>query len=141
MNASRTIALRDFHRPRLWLGLWIAALFAVIVLSLIPPPSMRVPAGTDKVEHFLAYAALSAYAAMLFARRRMQAIAAAGLIVMGVGLEVAQATLTDSRMADSADAFANTLGVLAGLLTAVTPMARWLQRIDQRWQQSGKDPR
>lgn len=134
MNTPRTIALRDFRRPRLWLGLWIAALVAVIVLSLIPPPPMRVPAGTDKLEHFLAYAALSAYAAMLFARRRMQALVAAGLIVLGVGLEVAQATLTDSRMADSADAFANTLGVLAGLLTAGTPMAGWLQRIDQRWQ-------
>ena len=139
MNASRTTALRDFRRPRLWVGLWIVAVVAVIVLSLIPPPPMRVPAGTDKVEHFLAYAALSAYAAMLFARRRMQALVAAGLIVLGVGLEVAQSALTDSRMADSADAFANTLCVLTGLLTAVTPVARWLQRIDQRWQQSGRD--
>jgi VanZ family protein len=129
---SAITVLREFRRPRLWLGVWIAAVVAVIVLSLIPPPSMPVPQGTDKVEHFLAYAALSAYAAMLFARRRAQAIAAAGLVVLGVGLEVAQATLTDSRMADSADALANTLGVLAGLLTAVTPMAGWLQRVDRR---------
>ncbi|HEY0661332.1 MAG TPA: VanZ family protein [Lysobacter sp.] len=124
--------LREFHRPRLWLGVWIAAIVAVIVLSLIPPPPMPVPQGTDKVEHFLAYAVLSAYAAMLFVRRRTQAIVAVGLVGLGVGLEVAQATLTDSRMADSADALANTMGVLAGLFTAATPMAGWLQRVDRR---------
>ncbi|MNV86323.1 hypothetical protein D3C71_1803500 [compost metagenome] len=63
---------------------------------------------------------------------RPQAIAAIGLIAMGVGLEFAQAQLTDSRSGDAADALANGLGALAGLFLARTPVALWLQRVD-RW--------
>lgn len=128
----RRTVLRDFHRPRLWLGLWMAAIAIVIALSLLPPPAMSVPPGTDKLEHLLAYAALSGFAVMLFARMRAQALAAAVLVVLGVSLEVAQATLTQTRAAESADALANTLGVLAGLLVSATPMATLLQRLDAR---------
>jgi len=64
---------------------------------------------------------------------RAQALAAAGLVMLGIGLEVAQATLTATRQADPADAVVNTLGVLAGLTLIATPLARWLQRLDARW--------
>ncbi|MFQ6311175.1 VanZ family protein [Lysobacter capsici] len=76
----------------------------------------------DKIEHFSAYLAMSAYAGMLFARMRPQAIAAIGLIAMGVGLEFAQAQLTDSRSGDAADALANGLGAW--------PVCSWRAR---RW--------
>jgi glycopeptide antibiotics resistance protein len=76
---------------------------------------------------------LSAYAAMLFARMRARALAAAGLVVLGIGLEVAQGWLTASRQADIADALVNSLGVLGGLSIAATPLARLLQRLDARW--------
>jgi glycopeptide antibiotics resistance protein len=75
---------------------------------------------------------LSAYAAMLFARMRAQAMAAAGLVLLGIGLEVAQALLTASRQADIADAMVNTLGVLGGLSIAATPLARLLERLETR---------
>jgi VanZ family protein len=88
--------------------------------------------GFDKVEHFLAYFGLAAYAAMLFGQRRGQALAAAALIALGVGLEVAQGALTVSRMADSADALANSLGVFAGLVLAATPAARALLWVEGR---------
>ncbi|KRA76006.1 hypothetical protein ASD78_08675 [Lysobacter sp. Root667] len=126
--------LRSFRTPGRWLALGAAGVLAVIALSLLPagdlPPSPF--AGSDKVGHFLTYAALSAYACMLFARMRPQALCAAGLIVLGVALEYAQASLTDSRMGDSRDALANALGVLLGLATASTPLALMLQRIDNR---------
>ncbi|SFL21995.1 hypothetical protein [Lysobacter sp. cf310] len=126
--------LRPFHTPRRWLALGAAGVLAVIAVSLLPagdlPPSPF--AGSDKVGHFLTYAALSAYAGMLFARMRPQALSAAGLIVLGVALEYAQAALTDSRMGDSRDALANALGALTGLVTASTPLALMLQRIDAR---------
>ncbi|UHQ23728.1 VanZ family protein [Lysobacter sp. 5GHs7-4] len=126
--------LRAFRAPRRWLALGAAGVIAVIAVSLLPagdlPPSPF--ANSDKVGHFLTYALLSAYACMLFARMRPQALSAAALIVLGVGLEYAQALLTDSRMGDSRDAFANALGVLAGLMTAPTRLALMLQRIDGR---------
>lgn len=124
--------LRDFRRPRLWLGLWCIAIAMVIVLSLTPPPPMAVPRHFDKVEHLLAYAALSTGAVLLFARRPGQLFAAAGLVVLGVALEFAQAQLTHTRMADPADALANTTGVALGWLFSCTPLAGWLQRLDRR---------
>lgn len=126
--------LREFRWPYRWLALWGLMLAAVIATSLLPardlPPTPF--SGFDKVEHFLAYAVLSAYAVMLFARLRVQALVAAGLIALGVGLELAQAALTDSRQADSADALANALGALSGLLIASTPLATALLRLEAR---------
>lgn len=127
-------ALREFRRPRLWLGVWALMVAAVIVGSLMPARELPpVPFdGFDKFEHFFGYTMLSAYATMLFARPRPQALAAAGLFALGIGLEVAQAMLTASRQADVADAMVNALGVLAGLAVTATPLARLLQRLDTR---------
>ena len=130
---SGLFALRPFRRPRLWLGLWLLAVAAVMVLSLanlsrLPP----VPEGGDKVEHFLAYALLSASAMQLFARRGGCVVIALLLVAMGVGLEFAQGALTTTRMADPRDALANTVGVLAGLATLLTPMRGLLLALDAR---------
>jgi VanZ family protein len=131
---SNALALKPFHRPRLWLGLWLFAIVCVIALSLVNlsglPP---VPEGGDKVEHFLAYALLSASAVQLFATRRACLLMAALLAALGVSLEFAQGALTTTRMADSRDALANTLGVVAGLLTVFMPLRHVLQRLDARF--------
>lgn len=132
MSAVSKAWLRDFRRPWLWLGAWLAMIGAVTATSLmsashLPPPAFD---GMDKVEHLLGYFVLSAWAVNLFGRRRPQALAAVALIALGVGLEIAQGALTASRQADSADALANTLGVFAGLLLAPTPLARVLLRLD-----------
>lgn len=125
--------LREFHRPATWLTCWGALFVLIAVGSLLPAGELpTAPDGLDKVEHFLGYALLSAYAVMLFARMRPQALAALGVIAFGIAVEVAQATWTTDRLGDSADAMANALGALAGLLVSATPMARWLQRLDAR---------
>ena len=128
-------ALREFRRPGLWLALWALMIATVIAGSLLPARELPpVPFdGFDKFQHLFGYAVLSAYASMLFARMRAQALAAAGLVVLGIGLELAQAALTASRQADPADALVNALGVLAGLAVAATPLAQWLRRLDGRW--------
>lgn len=127
--------MRTFRRPRLWLALGAVLLVVVVAGSLLPARELPpVPFdGFDKVQHLLGYALLSTYAVNLFARMRLQALCAAGLVAMGVGLEFAQAALTASRQADPADALFNTLGVLAGLVLAATPVARVLQWVDGRW--------
>ena len=132
MSAAKV--LREFRRPGLWLWLWALMVMVVIAGSLLPAGELPpVPfAGFDKFQHFFGYAVLSAYATMLFARLRAQALAAAGLFALGIGLEVAQGMLTTSRQADIADAMVNALGVLAGLTISATPLARRLQRLDAR---------
>lgn len=126
--------LRDFHQPRLWVAVWLLMVATVIGGSLLPARELPpLPfAGFDKFQHFFGYAALSAYAVMLFARMRAQAIAGAVLVALGIGLEIAQGLLTVSRQADLADAIVNALGVLAGLATVATPLAALLQRLDTR---------
>ena len=131
-QSSRPL-LREFNRPATWLA-GGGALFVLIAIgSLLPAGGLpTVSDGFDKVEHFLGYALLSAYAVMLFARMRPQALAALGVIVFGIAIEFAQSAWTVDRLGDSADAMANALGALAGLCVAATPMARWLQRLDAR---------
>lgn len=105
---------------------------AVVVVSLIPPPSMPEVAfeGIDKVEHVVGYFALSAMAAALFAPMRTRARIAAALVALGIGLEVAQGAMTSTRTSDLLDALANTVGVVLGLVA--TPVARLVAWIDAR---------
>jgi len=126
--------MRPFRRPWLWLSLWLLLFVLVAVGSLMSPddlPPVDI-SGFDKVQHFLGYGVLSAGAVWLFARMRTQALMALVIIAFGIGLEFAQASMTTDRMGDVADALANSLGVLAGLLLSATPVARWLQRLDAR---------
>lgn len=116
------MAVKPLRRPWLWLGLWWAAVALVIVVCLIPPPPLpQLPENSDKVEHFLAYFALAAAAVQLWASRRALLWCGLGLVAMGIGIEWAQSALTETRMADPLDAMANTVGVLAGLATVLTP--------------------
>lgn len=125
-------ALRAFRRPWLWLVLWGLAIAMVVALSLTPPPPVAVPRGFDKLEHLLGYALLSAGAVLVFARRGTQRAAALGLVAMGIALEFAQAALTQTRVADAADAAANALGVALGFALSYTRAAEWLERFDRR---------
>lgn len=115
-------SLKPLRRPWLWSGLWCLAIAVVVVVSLIPAPSLaELPAGSDKVEHFLAYWVLAVCAVQLFARWPALLGAGLGLVLLGIGLEYAQGALTETRLMDRLDALANTLGVIAGLATRVTP--------------------
>ena len=122
--------LKPFQRPRLWLGLWSAAVLLVVVFSLTPPPPMTLPRHGDKVEHVLAYAILAGGAVQLFAGRARLLAVALGLVVMGVALELAQGALTTNRMADPWDALANASGVALGLASAVLPWRDRLLRLE-----------
>lgn len=124
-------SLKPFRRPWLWTGLWSAMVAAVFVGSLVPlsdlPP---VPEGTDKLEHFFAYALLAAGAVQLFARRLSLLSACLALALLGIGLEQLQGGMGLGRAMDPRDALANTFGVLAGLATVFTPWRDALLRLD-----------
>lgn len=125
--------MRPFVRPRVWFGLWLVGWVLCVVLSLIHPVPLgvEVPDG-DKIEHFLAYGTLSAWAMNLYASRRSRLLAALSLVALGVAMEGAQGAFTTDRMMDWHDALANALGVAAGQALVLTPARGWLQRIDRR---------
>ena len=125
-------SLKPFRRPWLWSGLWCVAIAAVVVVSLAPPPPMPPVEGGDKIGHFLAYGVLAAAAVQLYARWPSLLGAGIGLVLLGIGLEWAQGTLTDTRQMERADALANTLGVIAGLATRLTPLRDLLLALDRR---------
>ena len=126
-------ALKPLRRPRLWLALWWLAIVLGVVMSLVPPPAVDAPRGSDKLVHFVCYGALAVGAVQLFATRAALLRAAVGLVALGVALELAQEALTSTRMLDPRDAVANTLGVLLGLLVARTPLRDVLSRVDARY--------
>ena len=126
-------SLKPFRRPWLWAALWSVAVAAVVVASVVPAASLpEVPQGSDKLEHFLAYALLSAGAVQLFARRLSLLSACTTLALMGFALEYMQGQMGLGRAMDARDALANTLGVLAGLATQFTPLRDALLRFDTR---------
>lgn len=125
------LALRDFRRPGLWLIAWILMLKATLIVCVIPLSGPRSPLPhLDKLEHLLGYAVLSAWAGMIFASARARTAAAFGLVLMGAGIEALQ-SLLPWRSADALDLVANTLGVVLGMLVCLTPLPRWLQRVDR----------
>ena len=129
-------SLKPFAHPWLWCGLWCLGIAALVVLSLMPGPPMPDFEDSDKVGHFLAYFLLAAGAVQLFARWSALLGAGIGLVLLGIGMEYAQGAFTDYRVLDARDALANTVGVIAGLGTQLTPLRDLLLRVDRRRDQS-----
>ena len=128
---------KPLRNRRFWMALWAAAVLGVVVVCLIPPPPLPpLPDNSDKLEHFAAYAVLSAGAVQLFARWSALLGAGIGLVLLGIGMEYAQGAFTDYRVLDARDALANTIGVIAGLGTQLTPLRDLLLRLDRRRDQS-----
>ena len=120
--------MKPVRLPWLWFGLWLAMIAAVAVASLgSPPQGPEVPA-SDKWMHLVTYASLAIAGVQLFRPGRPLLAAAVATVLVGVGLEVAQGTLTTDRMMDWRDAVANTAGVGLGLLTSRTPVRDALLR-------------
>ena len=129
MPAAKPLAL-----PGVWLGPWALAVAVVVVGSLgPPPPSVGDLPNTDKWMHVGAYLVLGVTAVQVFPRSVTLGAAAAGLIGLGVLLEIGQGTLTDGRMMDGWDAVANGIGVALGVSTAWLPGRDLLLTVERRF--------
>ncbi|MFN7055570.1 VanZ family protein [Hyphomonas sp.] len=110
--------------PRLTPGLrrsaGMAALLtalAIAWLSLIPAEGVPAPQVSDKIRHFVAYAALALPFTVWMGVRRWLA-AAVIAAVYGAAMEVAQALAPTGREGSFGDAAANAGGALIGALAA-----------------------
>lgn len=126
--------MKPLRHPRRWIGLWLLAIAVVIVVCLMPPPPLPpLPDHSDKVEHFASYFLLAFGAVQLFGTRQALLLAAIGLVMLGVGIEIAQGAMTSDRSADPYDALANTVGVVLGMATMLTSWRDLLLRMERRF--------
>lgn len=86
---------------------------AILWLSIAPTTALPSVNSWDKVQHAGAYCALALLGVWAFPGRSWPV--AAGLFTLGVGAEIAQATMGWGRQGDGLDALANGLGIGLGL--------------------------
>lgn len=103
------------------LVLFIAGCLTILYLSLAPTTAIPQVTLWDKVEHATAYFGLSLLGVWAFPERVRRVMV--GLVLGGVGVEIAQATMGWGRDGDPLDALANTIGVAAG--TALALLIGW----------------
>ena len=113
-----------------WRVASVLLVVGVLFASLAPlGDAFEVPKHVDKVEHLLAYAALTVWFAGLFVRARYGWIALA-LAGLGMLIEVLQGLMGAGRRADAWDLAANLLGIGLGLAVAVRWTGGWAPRVE-----------
>jgi uncharacterized membrane protein len=116
----------ELRFARYWFVLAYMMVLVLGILSLIPGPDIG---GSDKIAHFVSYAALSAWFSLIVQQRKTLWRILIGLISYGLLLELLQ-SLTSYRFGDLADVIANSLGVIAGLVFYFSPLRRILRKFD-----------
>jgi len=111
---------------------FIVGLIAVIALSIIPAGSTPDLEISDKLAHLVAYAALALAGGIAFSGYRSVFILVAGLLLLGIGLELVQA-FVPGRSSSGYDGLANAIGIALGSAAALSInmiMKRRLRIID-----------
>jgi hypothetical protein len=120
--------------------LWIAAIVVVVAVivtgSLSPFPVLPNETGSDKFGHFSAYLVLALLASGIVEPARLWR-AMLRCFLLGLGLEAAQALMTDHRMAEWGDLLANAAGIFTAWLVAGGGRAGWGYRIAARFIRGG----
>jgi VanZ family protein len=110
---------------RFWWALGFVLVGAAIYVCLAPSDYIPTPFNlADKASHIIGHASLAAYFAGLLPRRSWWQIFL-GLLVLGVGIEVAQNLMHVGRQADVRDVLANCSGVVLGLLLSWMGLSQW----------------
>ena len=105
------------RHPRLWAVAGWTMVAAVVWLSATPTPLEIELEHADKLEHMVAYGALSFWFCQLHAARRTRLAFVIGFIAMGIALEFLQGALA-YRTFDVYDMLANAIGAIAGWAVA-----------------------
>ena len=116
----------------LWLTIGYALVALVVYLSLTSSPvdtGLSFPY-QDKVFHAFAYFVLMAWFAQIYHDRFQRNLIAVMFIIMGVTLEYLQ-SFDPNRFYEYGDMVANTMGVVIGLLLALTAAKNCLLKIEK----------
>jgi VanZ family protein len=105
------------------------ALLALVVYLSLNHATLHIPGDVGgRFSHMAAYGALMFMYARMYARTRERLVVAAVLVLIGVGLELAQAA-TSYRTFEYGDIVANTIGVaLGGLVQRTVRLIAWRAR-------------
>jgi len=117
--------------PRLWIA--GACLIAVVIVvgSLLPGPVVSMIGVNDKVEHVGAYFVLTIWLAGIVEPRHYLK-AAVLAVLLGGGMEIAQALLTTTRDPDWLDFAADSIGAAVAAAVALLGVGGWAGRLE-RW--------
>jgi VanZ family protein len=126
------VAALPWPHRRLWHGIGILLIGAVIELSLTPHPLEIGVEHGDKYGHVLAYASLMFWYAQLYAGIGARIGLAIGFVAMAVGLEFLQ-RLTGYRTFEIADMVAGAIGVATGWIIAPPRSPRVIEKLESRW--------
>ncbi len=122
--------LLPLRYPRLWLvGGWTLIALAILA-SLSPAQNLPHVGASDKVHHLTAYALMALWFSGIYPKSRYLVIGI-GLFLLGAVIEWAQGSMSYGRQADLYDMFANTAGILAGLIAAWLGLGGWAQRVEK----------
>jgi VanZ family protein len=122
-------------QPLRFRGYWIIIGYLltafVVVASLVknPPEPVRFQ-GIDKVEHMLAYFAVTFWFSLIYHRKGARWMIALAFLALGVVLEYVQ-RLSGLRAFEVADMTADMAGVLCALLAAQTRLAWGLAFVEK----------
>jgi VanZ family protein len=117
---------------RAWVAGGVLLAAGIVIGSLLPGPVVgSLFSLWDKLLHALAYGSLTLWFAGLLERSRYPLVAALSF-ALGILVELAQATLTETRLAESADLVANGTGAALGLVLAHAGLGGWARQVE-RW--------
>ncbi len=122
--------LLALRHPRLWLvSGWMLIVMSVVV-NIMPASDLPKLGGiSDKLWHGVGYAVLALWFAGIYPKSRYPMIGVA-LLVMGIVIEGLQGAMHVGRQADLRDIYANSLGIVCGLVLALAWLHGWAQRVE-----------
>ncbi|MBT8119278.1 MAG: VanZ family protein [Gammaproteobacteria bacterium] len=115
-----------------WLAVGYSLIAVIVILSLTSSPidtGLDFPY-QDKLYHMLAYFSLMFWFAQIYHDRIKRNLMAVMFILMGVLLEYLQG-FDPNRYSEFADMLANSMGVLLGLLLALTGAKNFLLKFER----------
>ena len=122
--------LLALRHPRLWLVSGWLLIIGAIIANLMPAHDLPSLGGiSDKTEHIVGYGVLALWFAGIYPRTRYPMIGVA-LLAMGIVIEGLQGAMGWGRQADLTDVYANTIGIVCGLVLALVWLHGWAQRVE-----------
>lgn len=127
------IDARRLKYHRTWVSIGFGMVVMLVMLSLMPAPPVPIAfEGSDKMEHFAAYALLMGWFMQIYEQPALRARIAFALMGLGFAIEILQG-LGGIRHFDYQDAAANATGVLLAWWLVRPPWSRVLWHLERRF--------